>query len=85
MNIDWCKNCDRGLPKPDLVIFLKISEKETAKRAEYGDEIYERIEFQCKVKEQYNRLLESDWQIVDANDTIENVHMKILQVISETT
>jgi len=61
LNIDWCKNCDRGLPKPDLVIFLKIDEKETAKRDLYGDEIYEKLEFQSKVKKQYNLLLEPDW------------------------
>lgn len=67
LNLNWCKNCDRGLPKPDLVIFLKINELETAKRGGYGDEVYEKVDFQNKVKQQYNLLLEKDWRIVNAN------------------
>lgn len=23
MSLDWCKSCDNGLPKPDIVIYLR--------------------------------------------------------------
>jgi len=45
LDIEWCKNCDRGLLKPDVIIFLNIDENEAKKRSDYGDEIYEKIEF----------------------------------------
>ena len=45
LNIDWCKNCDRGLWKPDVNIFLSIDERIAKKREEYGSEIYEKVNF----------------------------------------
>ena len=45
LNLDWCKNCDIALPKPDIVFFLKINEEEGSKRSNFGDEIYEKTDF----------------------------------------
>jgi len=45
LSINWCKNCDKGLPKPDIVFYLQITENEVEKREEFGDEIYELREF----------------------------------------
>ncbi len=46
LNLQWCKNSDIGLPKPDIIFFLRMNEKEGTTRKDYGDEIYERSEFQ---------------------------------------
>lgn len=78
LSINWCKNCDIGLPKPDIVFYMKISETEVEKRDEFGDEIYEKSEFQQKVKIQYSKLMESFWTMINANDTIENVSKNVL-------
>ena len=60
---------------------MKINEDEASKRADYGEEVYERKEFQEKVRDQYDLLQEDDWKVVDANDSIENVHKKILEIV----
>lgn len=31
MDFEWCRNCDRGLPAPDCVIFLDIPVDDAAK------------------------------------------------------
>ena len=31
LNFEWCKQCDRGLPSPDAVIYLNISVEDAAK------------------------------------------------------
>jgi hypothetical protein len=49
MNFSWCKSPDVGLPRPDLVCFLSVSEQAALARADFGTERYEKIEFQNKV------------------------------------
>ena len=49
MSISWCKQPDVGLPKPDLVCFLDVSEEVVMKRADFGGERYELTDFQRKV------------------------------------
>jgi dTMP kinase len=51
MNFAWCKGPDVGLPKPDLVCFLNVSEEAALARADFGGERYEKKEFQNKVAE----------------------------------
>ena len=46
LSLDWCRQPDRGLPKPDLVCFLDVSAKEAKVRGGYGDERYEKEKFQ---------------------------------------
>ena len=50
LSLDWCKNSDIGLPKPDIVFYLNISEQDGSRRKDFGDEIYEKVEFQEKVR-----------------------------------
>lgn len=47
---DWLYGPDKGLPKPDLTLFLTISLEELSSRKGYGEERYEQVEFQKKVK-----------------------------------
>ena len=49
LSIGWCKQPDVGLPKPDLVCFLDVSEEVAMKRADFGGERYELTDFQRKV------------------------------------
>ena len=46
MDLEWCRQPDRGLPRPDIVFFLDVSGEEAQKRGGYGEERYERKEFQ---------------------------------------
>ena len=62
-SLDWCRQSDRGLPKPDLVIYLDLPPHVAKTRADYGDERYEKEEFQRKVAECYEKLREDDWKV----------------------
>lgn len=84
ITIDWCKPMDRGLPAPDLVIFLNISVEEAKKRAEYGKERYEKEEFQRKVAQNFQLLRESNWFVLDATLSPETLHQQIADKILST-
>ena len=45
----------------DLVCFLDVSPEEAAKRGNYGDERYEKQDFQAKVRENYKKFTDENW------------------------
>lgn len=49
MDVAWCKSPDTGLPAPDLTVYLRVSDAVAAARAGFGEERYEKAEFQEKV------------------------------------
>merc|ERR1712141_47793 len=68
MSIEWCKQPERGLPKPDLVCFLDVSPDEAAKRGGYGEERYEKKNFQARVRENYKKLFDdSYWRQINTD------------------
>ncbi|KAJ1493055.1 thymidylate kinase-domain-containing protein [Baffinella frigidus] len=77
LSMDWCKGPDRGLPKPDLVLFLDVSAEVAKTRGGYGEERYEKQEFQEKVRQAFEKLRSGDadtnWQVVDANQPLDAV------------
>ena len=46
LDFDWCKNADKGLLKPDLVFYLNACADEMSKREGYGEERFEKGDFQ---------------------------------------
>jgi dTMP kinase len=62
----WCMESDKGLPKPDLVIWLRLPPEEAAKRGDYGQERYEKLEFQTKVDKAFSKLEDKTWLVLDA-------------------
>lgn len=56
MSLDWCKSPDHGLPEPDLVLFIDLSPEAAAERAGYGEERYEKVDFQIKVRKMFDQL-----------------------------
>lgn len=83
IDLDWCISPEKGLPKPDLVLFLEIDPEVQSKRKGFGDEVYEKAEFQKKVRESYNKIKSDDWIFIDANGTRDEVTEKIKNVLSE--
>mmetsp|Transcript_67105 Transcript_67105/g.92821 ORF Transcript_67105/g.92821 Transcript_67105/m.92821 type:complete len:87 (+) Transcript_67105:132-392(+) len=45
IDFEWCKNGDKGLLKPDLVIDIDVSVDTIKQRGGFGEERYEKIEF----------------------------------------
>ncbi|XP_018419445.1 PREDICTED: thymidylate kinase isoform X3 [Nanorana parkeri] len=82
-SLHWCKQPDVGLPKPDIVLFLDISAEAAAKRGDFGNERYETSAFQKMVQKRYAELMEDrslNWQVIDAAQSMEEVHSAIRQL-----
>ncbi|CAI5775460.1 thymidylate kinase isoform X2 [Podarcis lilfordi] len=65
-SLEWCKQPDVGLPKPDLILFLQLSTSEAAKRGDFGNERYEYSSFQEKVLQRFYHLMEDktlNWKV----------------------
>uniref|UniRef100_A0A7M4ESR5 dTMP kinase n=1 Tax=Crocodylus porosus TaxID=8502 RepID=A0A7M4ESR5_CROPO len=86
-SLDWCKQSDVGLPKPDLILFLQLSMSEAAKRGGFGNERYENSSFQEKVLQRFYNLMKDEtlnWKAIDASKSIEDLHNEIKSVAEET-
>ncbi|XP_064239517.1 thymidylate kinase isoform X3 [Aotus nancymaae] len=84
-SLDWCKQPDVGLPKPDLVLFLQLQLADAARRSAFGHERYENGAFQERALQCFHQLMRDttvNWKMVDASKSIEAVHEDIL-VLSE--
>ena len=88
LSLEWCWNPEIGLPQPDLVLFLDISTEDAAKRGGYGEERYEKVDMQVKVrhlfKTLFSRLPTVNVKTIDAAqsqqevaDQIWNEYMKV--------
>lgn len=51
LTLPWARAPEVGLPRPDLVVFLDLSEEAARERGGYGEERYETQEMQGRVKE----------------------------------
>ena len=90
-NLEWCMNPDKGLPAPDVVIFLDLSQEEAEKRGGYGGERYEKRDLQKRVRNRFSELQSMDerlnivpWHIIDASQTIEDVQKDISSIVNDT-
>lgn len=80
----WLYSPDKGLPKPDLTLFLTIDLDELSKRKGWGDERYEQESFQKKVKKCFLDILPKDpsVELVEVDKLlIEEVTQKLWGVI----
>jgi dTMP kinase len=91
MDLEWCRMCDRGLPRPDCIIYLDMPIEQAAERGNFGEERYEKIDFQKKVREKFRALEEQDtvdglvpWHVLDAAQSIEAIHAQIKVIAEET-
>uniref|UniRef100_A0A8B9DR49 dTMP kinase n=1 Tax=Anser cygnoides TaxID=8845 RepID=A0A8B9DR49_ANSCY len=85
--VDWCKQPDIGLPKPDLILFLQLSPEEAAARGDFGSERYENSLFQEKVLQSFYHLMKDktlNWKMIDASKSIEDLHREIKSIAEET-
>jgi len=78
-SLDWCQQPDMGLPKPDCVMFLKVSKQQQEQRGDWGKERFEHDEFQQRVNANYEKLKDNSWFIVNADEDESMIHTEILQ------
>lgn len=85
LSMEWCKQPDRGLPRPDLVCFLDVSPDEAQKRGGFGQERYEKLEFQTRVRKNYDQLMDDSWQVIDTDHkTMDKVYEEVLAVVEKS-
>lgn len=89
MDMEWCKSPDKGLPKPDLLLFLHLSPEAASKRPGYGDERYEENEFQKKVRVSYQQLEDdekqlSQWTHINSERSMDEVFNDMKEKILHT-
>jgi dTMP kinase len=85
LSLSWARDPEVGLPRPDQVIFLDLSPEEAEKRGGFGDEKYEKREFQAKVRRLFYKLKDIDEEesydmvIIDAGGSEEEIAKKVLR------
>ncbi|KAL3847417.1 hypothetical protein ACJMK2_018328 [Sinanodonta woodiana] len=77
-DLEWCKQPDIGLPKPDVVVQLQLSTEAAMKRDGFGRERYENADLQAKVASNYAKLRDSTWKVIDADKSKEDLHTELL-------
>lgn len=92
LDFDFCLNPDRGLPLPDLTLFLTLPPEVASARAAYGTERYETMEIQRKVREEFKRVKDKVieihgevWEDIDARGSVEEVGRLIWSAIQRKT
>jgi dTMP kinase len=85
LDFDWCKQCDVGLPKADLVCFMDTRSTSIEGRECFGQERYENVQFQSIVYNNFKKLFQldktdenDDCLVLNARDKIETIHSRIL-------
>ncbi|KAG0306499.1 hypothetical protein BGZ98_002275, partial [Dissophora globulifera] len=79
LDLEWCKNPDRGLVRPDLTFFLDLPTADAEKRGGYGEERYEKRDFQEKVRNIFLQLKSKEWVMIDARKSIQAMHYEIVR------
>jgi len=92
MDLAWCRHPEVGLPRPDVCIFLSISEDTAAQRGGYGGERYENQEMQRKVRALFKEMKLGndeqndeyvDFNEIDAGRSVEEVRAEIRATVEE--
>lgn len=77
----WAESTERGLPKPDVTLFLDLAPEIAATRGQYGEELYERAPLQRRVRKVFHDLVDGTWHIIDAEQSEEQVAEEALDVV----
>ena len=81
----WCLGPDSGLPMPDEIFYLELELEEAERRRKtMQTDRYENIQFQKKVKMEYEKLRDRmKWTSVDATLQKEELAQKIVGLIEK--
>lgn len=85
MNLNWLESLDEGLPKPNLVIVLDVSTRESFRRKKSKRDKFEKNrEFSQKVSRTYRALAKKKhWKLVNASGTKEEIHQSIMKIFAK--
>lgn len=86
MSYEWCRGPDITLPAPDITLFLAVSPEQQRARGGFGEERYEKADFQERVEHVFERIgVElgdgSRWFAVDADQGKEEVAQEVWRLV----
>ena len=86
LTLEWARQPEIGLPRPDVCLFLDITPEAAVKRKGYGGEKYETDVMQTKVRELFHELIRlhpdgRDMKVIDAGRELEEVERDITMTI----
>lgn len=87
LDLQWARAPEVGLPRPDLVFFLDLSAEAAAGRGQFGEEKYESVAMQGKVRSVFMEVIRSEGRgsgltkIIDASAGIDEVAASICRVV----
>ena len=82
LDLEWCKVPEKGLLKPDLVVYLSLTEEAMTRRGGFGDERYETSELQRKVNAVFQKLIEEPlWQVINADKTEDKLSDELKELV----
>lgn len=88
LTLQWAKEPEVGLPRPDLCIFLDIGPETAAQRGGYGSEKYETDKMQVRVRELFRQLMTQsegeDMVLVDADRSLDEVQQHMQATVVAT-
>lgn len=69
LDLDWCQSPEKGLLAPDIVLFLDVDAEVQQKRGQFGQERYENVDMQERVRQRFKqlRLQARTWEDVKQN------------------
>ncbi|PNY20554.1 Thymidylate kinase [Tolypocladium capitatum] len=60
LSLSWARAPDRGLPRPDMVLFLDLDEARAEARGGWGDELYEEAGMQRTVRKLFREMMDGE-------------------------
>lgn len=86
LDLAWCQTPDIGLPVPDGVFFMHVDESVGASRANFGDERYENLDMQGRVRLMFKQApirAGVAWRDVDGARDIAVIHEEIFGCVKD--
>ncbi|KAL2727985.1 putative gustatory receptor 28a [Vespula maculifrons] len=77
-SLTWCQEVDRGLPSPDLIVFLKVPEQMQNSHM-WDGERYDNMTFQQKVSSNYDKLNDGTWKVINGQQDLNVIHQELLR------
>ncbi|KAK0309777.1 Thymidylate kinase [Friedmanniomyces endolithicus] len=87
MDLEWCRQPEVGLPRPDVCVFLDVDTEVAKQRGGFGEERYEKAEIQVRVRGLFGELRAKgghegdDIVVVDAGMEVEELQKSIWRVV----
>lgn len=88
LDYDYCKSPDKGLPIPDKVFFLDLPPQLAQQREDYGEERYESLDIQTRVRSSFMEIITDNQNINKIDVTglsVEDVHRELIKQIPNGT